>query len=81
MRQLMIPRPSGRRSGCEFQKYATVVCSKRPRMAFCWFPDPTTRQITDINPYLIAFLGYSSRDEVIGKELFEIMGLSLRMSP
>jgi len=33
--------------------------------------DPHTRQIVDVNPFLIEFLGYSY-DEFIGKELFEI---------
>jgi PAS domain S-box-containing protein len=33
--------------------------------------DPATRQIIDVNPYLVEFLGYA-REEFIGKELFEI---------
>jgi two-component system, chemotaxis family, CheB/CheR fusion protein len=33
--------------------------------------DPTTRRITDANPFMIKLLGYR-RDEFIGKELFEI---------
>ena len=33
--------------------------------------DPTSRKITDVNPFLLEFLGYR-RDQVIGKELFEI---------
>jgi PAS domain S-box-containing protein len=33
--------------------------------------DPETRKIIDVNPFLISFLGYS-REEFIGKELFEI---------
>jgi PAS domain S-box-containing protein len=33
--------------------------------------DPETRQIIDVNPFLVKFLGYS-HEEFIGKELFEI---------
>jgi PAS domain S-box-containing protein len=33
--------------------------------------DPETRQIVDVNPFLVNFLGYSYQ-ELIGKELFEI---------
>src|SRR4051794_11066704 len=33
--------------------------------------DPKTRQIVDVNPFLVNFLGYD-REEFIGKELFEI---------
>jgi PAS domain S-box-containing protein len=33
--------------------------------------DPATRKITDANPFMTKLLGYS-RDELIGKELFEI---------
>ena len=33
--------------------------------------DPDTRQITDANPYIARLLGYT-REEMIGKELFEI---------
>jgi PAS domain S-box-containing protein len=33
--------------------------------------DPDTRQITDANPFIAQLLGYT-RDEMIGKELFEI---------
>jgi hypothetical protein len=33
--------------------------------------DPRSRQIVDVNPFLIEFLGYT-HDEFIGKELFEI---------
>jgi PAS domain S-box-containing protein len=33
--------------------------------------DPDTRQITDANPFIAELLGYS-REEMIGKELFEI---------
>jgi len=33
--------------------------------------DPETRQIIDVNPYLVKFLGYAYED-FIGKELFEI---------
>lgn len=33
--------------------------------------DPETRQIVDVNPFLVAFLGYT-REEFIGKELYEI---------
>jgi PAS domain S-box-containing protein len=33
--------------------------------------DPDTRKIIDVNPFLVEFLGYT-RDEFIGKELFEI---------
>jgi PAS domain S-box-containing protein len=33
--------------------------------------DPETRKIIDVNPFLMAFLGYT-REEFIGKELFEI---------
>jgi PAS domain S-box-containing protein len=33
--------------------------------------DPETRKIIDVNPFLIGFLGYT-REEFIGKELFEI---------
>jgi len=33
--------------------------------------DPDTRQITDANPFIAQLLGYS-REEMIGKELFEI---------
>jgi PAS domain S-box-containing protein len=33
--------------------------------------DPKTRQIVDVNPFLVKFLGYT-REEFIGKELFEI---------
>jgi PAS domain S-box-containing protein len=33
--------------------------------------DPETRKIIDVNPFLIEFLGYT-REEFIGKELFEI---------
>jgi PAS domain S-box-containing protein len=33
--------------------------------------DPDTRQIVDVNPYLVEFLGYTF-EEFIGKELYEI---------
>jgi PAS domain S-box-containing protein len=33
--------------------------------------DPETRQIVDVNPFLLEFLGYAF-DELIGKELYEI---------
>jgi PAS domain S-box-containing protein len=33
--------------------------------------DPKTRQIVEVNPFLVKFLGYT-REEVIGRELFEI---------
>ncbi|MEO8427835.1 MAG: PAS domain S-box protein [Verrucomicrobiota bacterium] len=33
--------------------------------------DPGTRKITDVNPFLIEFLGYT-REEFLGKELWEI---------
>ncbi len=33
--------------------------------------DPATRQIVDVNPFLVELLGYT-RDQFIGKELFEI---------
>src|SRR5580704_11749337 len=33
--------------------------------------DPDTRKIIDVNPFLVEFLGYT-RDEFVGKELFEI---------
>jgi len=33
--------------------------------------DPDTRQIIDVNPFLVKFLGYT-HEEFIGKELFEI---------
>ncbi len=33
--------------------------------------DPATRRIIDVNPFLVEFLGYT-REEFIGKELFEI---------
>ena len=33
--------------------------------------DPETRKIIDVNPFMVKFLGYS-RDEFVGKELFEI---------
>jgi PAS domain S-box-containing protein len=33
--------------------------------------DPNTRKIIDVNPFLVEFLGYT-RDEFLGKELFEI---------
>ena len=33
--------------------------------------DPTTRKITDVNPYLLNLIGYS-QEEMIGKELWEI---------
>lgn len=33
--------------------------------------DPETRRIVDVNPFMVGFLGYS-RDEILGKELFEI---------
>ena len=33
--------------------------------------DPETRQITDVNPFLMQLLGFR-RDEFVGKELFEI---------
>jgi PAS domain S-box-containing protein len=33
--------------------------------------DAASRQITDANPYMVEFLGYS-RDELLGKELWEI---------
>jgi len=33
--------------------------------------DPESRQIIDVNPFLVTFLGYA-RDEFVGKELFEI---------
>ena len=33
--------------------------------------DPETRKIIDVNPFLVEFLGYS-REEFVGKELFEI---------
>jgi PAS domain S-box-containing protein len=33
--------------------------------------DPGTRKITDVNPFMIEFLGYT-RDEFLGKELWEI---------
>jgi PAS domain S-box-containing protein len=33
--------------------------------------DSKTRQIADVNPFLVKFLGYT-REEVIGRELFEI---------
>jgi PAS domain S-box-containing protein len=32
--------------------------------------DPATRQIIDVNPFLVEFLGYT-REEFLGKELFE----------
>src|SRR5271157_210559 len=33
--------------------------------------DPVTRKITDANPFMTKLLGYS-RDQLVGKELFEI---------
>ncbi len=33
--------------------------------------DSVTRKIIEVNPFLAEFLGYS-RDEIIGRELFEI---------
>ncbi len=33
--------------------------------------DPASRQIMDVNPFLVDFLGYD-REELLGKELFEI---------
>lgn len=33
--------------------------------------DPESRQIVDVNPFLVNFLGYT-KDEIIGKELYEI---------
>ncbi len=33
--------------------------------------DPGTRKVIDVNPFLVAFLGYS-REEFLGRELFEL---------